>query len=38
MREDDMADVGALFAEVYKRGVRDATRKAVQKLARKFAH
>jgi glycine hydroxymethyltransferase len=38
MREDDMAEVGALFAEVYKRGARDATRKAVQKLARKFAH
>ncbi len=38
MREDDMAEVGALFAEVYKRGARDATRKAVQKLARKFTH
>jgi glycine hydroxymethyltransferase len=38
MREDDMAEVGALFAEVYKRGARDATRKAVYKLARKFAH
>jgi glycine hydroxymethyltransferase len=38
MREDDMAEVGALFAEVYKRGARDATRKAVQKLARTFAH
>jgi len=38
MREDDMTEVGALFAEVYKRGARDATRKAVYKLARKFAH
>ena len=38
MREDDMAEVGALFADVYKRCARDATRKAVQKLARKFAH
>jgi glycine hydroxymethyltransferase len=38
MREDDMTEVGAVFAEVYKRGARDATHKAVQKIARKFAH
>ena len=37
MREDDMTEVGAVIAEVYKRGARDATRKAVQKIARKFA-
>ncbi len=38
MREDDMTEIGALFAEVYKRGARDGTRKAVAKLARKFSH
>jgi glycine hydroxymethyltransferase len=38
MREDDMPEVAGLFAEVYKRGAREGTRKAVAKLARKFSH
>jgi len=38
MRESDLDEVASLFAEVYKRGARDATRKAVQRLARRFAH